>query len=583
MNNRVKHKTSFLCLCAIVCLLHSCSEDMDKKSFIPETPDYSLNQDEITVPKEGGDFAVTVKSNLPWRAKTGTGWITLKNENGTGNSDFSFSVGRNRTLETRVGEIIVWVTSDDQKKVKIVQSPSESSDLVNHYYVKKNGANTNDGLSWASATTLSNALEIMAPGDYIHIAAGKYIPTNMISGGNQSADNTFEIHSNVTIIGGYPADASEGALSDPARNETILSGNKEFYHTVTVTAPIETGNKVTLQNLSIKDGFAGTSSAGTITINGAVYRRSYAGGLIIGKSTVDIIGCAISENESQQHAAGVYVFAGANVTFVRTDITNNKGILDATNGGGIFNESSTVYMIDCNIIGNTVQGVGGGIYTYSADTPTYLYLYNSTVAHNSTNVGPNTTRRGGGLYVREFSRVQIINSTFYANESGRGGGVSIYGAAGKEASVEMISCTVFNNYAINNAGGIEVLDNTMLKAYNTIISGNNAPSYPDIQSTANTFSNSYMAIGNQIYDSAGAVVAGHTFDPFTMLGNLADNGGNTQTCLLSVSSPAALLGMSRAVLDALALQYGIDPDIITKDQIGMSRSEKWVMGAVVPK
>ncbi len=99
---------------------------------------------------------------------------------------------------------------------------------------------------------------------------------------------------------------------------------------------------------------------------------------------------------------------GANVSFVDSDITNNKGILEGSNGGGIFVESATVYMTNCNITGNTVWGVGGGIYTYSADTNTYLYLSNSTVAHNSTNAGPNTTRRGGGFYAREFSRVQIV-------------------------------------------------------------------------------------------------------------------------------------------------------------------------------
>jgi len=565
--------------------MNSCSEDMDIASFDPETPEYSFDKGEIPVPKEGGDFTVNVKSNLPWRAKTSTDWITLKSESGTGDGIFTFSAARNRTVDERIGEIIVWVTNDEQKSIKVVQAPSEASDLVNHYYVKTTGTSTNDGLSWAAPTTLSNAFDIMAPGDYIHIAAGTYIPTNKVSGGSQDADITFEIHSNVTLIGGYPADAAEGAVSDPENNETILSGNKEYYHTVTVTAPVETDKKVTIQNLSIKNGLAGASTAGTININGAVYRRSYAGGMMIGKSVVDVIGCKITENETQQHAAGVYVFAGANVRFINSDITNNKGILDGSNGGGIFNESATVYLIGCNVTGNTVWGVGGGLYTYSADTPTYMYVYNSTVSYNSTNAGPTTTRRGGGFYVREYSRVQIVNSTFYANESGRGGGISIYGAAGKEASVDMINSTVFDNYAINNAAGVEVLANTTLKAYNSIISGNEASTYPDIQSAANTTTHSYMVVSNQLLDASGTVVNGQVFDPATMLGAFEDNGGRTKTIMLSASSPAATLGMTSALLETLASQYSpaIDPDIITKDQIGSSRSGKTAMGAVVPK
>lgn len=409
MNKILKHTGLLLFLSIFLALMNACSENLDIASFDPETPEYSLEGGDVSVPKEGGDFTVNVKSNLPWRAKTSTDWITMKSESGMGDGTFTFTAGRNRTVDERIGEIIVWVTDDEQKSIKIIQAPSEVSDLVNHYYVKTTGTDANDGLSWATPTTLSNAIDMMAPGDYIHIAAGTYIPTNKVSGGSQDADITFEIHSNVTIIGGYPANAAEGAVSDPENNETILSGDKKYYHTVTVTAPVESGNKVTIQNLSIKNGLAGASTAGTININGAVYRRSYAGGMMIGKSVVDVIGCKISENESQQHAAGIYVFAGANVSFVDSDITNNKGILEGSNGGGIFVESATVYMTNCNITGNTVWGgVGGGIYTYSADTNTYLYLSNSTVAHNSTNAGPNTTRRGGGFYAREFSRVQIV-------------------------------------------------------------------------------------------------------------------------------------------------------------------------------
>ncbi len=311
MNKILKHTGLLLFLSIFLALMNACSENLDIASFDPETPEYSLEGGDVSVPKEGGDFTVNVKSNLPWRAKTSTDWITMKSESGMGgDGTFTFTAGRNRTVDERIGEIIVWVTDDEQKSIKIIQAPSEVSDLVNHYYVKTTGTDANDGLSWATPTTLSNAIDMMAPGDYIHIAAGTYIPTNKVSGGSQDADITFEIHSNVTIIGGYPANAAEGAVSDPENNETILSGDKKYYHTVTVTAPVESGNKVTIQNLSIKNGLAGASTAGTININGAVYRRSYAGGMMIGKSVVDVIGCKISENESQQHAAGIYVFAG---------------------------------------------------------------------------------------------------------------------------------------------------------------------------------------------------------------------------------------------------------------------------------
>lgn len=577
MNNIIKYIEFLLFLSVFIGFMNSCSEDTDLKSFVPEIPGYSLDKGEIPVPKDGGDFTVNVKSNLPWRARTNSGWITLKSESGMKDGSFSFTAERNRTVEERTGEIIVWVTSDTQKTVKIIQAPSEAGDLVNHYYVKTTGTNTNDGLSWATATTLSNALDIMAPGDYIHIAAGTYIPTNMISGGNQDGDITFEIHSNVTLIGGYPADATDGAVSNPESNETILNGNNQYYHVVAVTAPVETGKKVSIQNLSIKNGKAGAATAGQLNINGGVYYRARGAGLIIVKSAVEVTNCKISDNEAGNMAGGVYIFSGANAIFNDTDITGNK---NTGNCGGIMIESATTRMTNCNITGNTATGVAGGIYTYSADTPTFLYLYNCTVANNSATLAAG---RGGGFYVREFSRVQIVNSTFYGNQCGSvgGGGILIYGAAGKESSVDMINSTVSGNKSTGGAAGVGVLVNTTFKAYNSIISGNDAT---DFTSAANTATLSYMAVNNQLLDASGTVVNGQVFDPVTMLGGFENNGGRTKTIMLSASSPAATSGMTPALLETLASQYSptIDLNIINKDQIGNSRSGQSAMGAVIP-
>lgn len=577
------HKLLLLLL--IVGVTSSCSEKIDLGGFTPETPVYSFEEGEITVPKEGGDFSVNVKSNLPWRARTNTAWIILNDESGLSDGTITFTASRNRTIDQREGEIVVWVTGDDQKSIRIVQAPSEPSDLINHYYVKASGSDSNDGLSWGTAVSLAEALDRVVSGDVVHIAAGTHLPKNMVTGGSVQGDITFEIHSNVTLIGGYPADASEGAEPNPGNNETMLSGNREVFHTMTITAPVEEGKSVVLQNLTITQGRTGPSNAGTLSIGGHTYRRSYGGGINVGGSRVEITNCVITDNESQQHAAGIYMFNGAELMIRDSDITNNKGILEASNGGGIFNESATLHMMNCNVTGNSVWGVGAGLYSYSPNTLTYLYLYNTTVAFNSTNAGPNTGRRGGGLYAREFSRVQVVNSTFYSNESGRGGGISIYGAAGKTSSVDLINSTVFNNYAINNAAGIEVLANTTFKAYNSIIAGNSAITEPDLQMAANTTTLSHVVVGNQLLDANGAVITGVTFDAATMLGTLTDNGGRTQTSMLSSSSPAATHGMTAAQLEELTAGYNppIDTEIILKDQTGASRSGKTAMGAVVPE
>lgn len=95
------------------------------------------------------------------------------------------------------------------------------------YYVKTTGKASNSGLSWAESTILDKAIKISESGDVIHIAAGIYHPTRTIEGGNSAdvRDRTFEISKNISLIGGYPANASAGSVSNPNLYETIFDGD----------------------------------------------------------------------------------------------------------------------------------------------------------------------------------------------------------------------------------------------------------------------------------------------------------------------------------------------------------------------
>jgi hypothetical protein len=72
-------------------MVSACSEKIDMGSFVPETPEYSIEGGDITIPKEGGEFTVNVKSNLPWRAKSNASWITLVEESGLGDGKITFT------------------------------------------------------------------------------------------------------------------------------------------------------------------------------------------------------------------------------------------------------------------------------------------------------------------------------------------------------------------------------------------------------------------------------------------------------------------------------------------------------------
>lgn len=591
MNRYINYKIGVL-LMLLLSVCFSCSKIDDLGNFEPQDPNLSLETDVIEVSKEGGEFTIDVESNLPWRAKSNADWITFSAENALGSGKIAFSITRNRSTDQRTAEVTVWITKDYEKKMRVIQAPAELSDLVTHFYVKVSGTPENTGLSWDEATTLDNALEEAVPGDVIHIAAGTYTPTKTITGGSASnaADRTFEIHSNISLIGGYSADATEGAVSDPTMYETVLSGNTasgKVYHTVAITAPVQAEQKVVLQGLSIKYGQAAASGTGHVTLNGAQYYRFYGGGLIVARSIVDLIDCEISENTTGFHAAGVFVFSEATVRFERCAIKKNNGSHNGGNGGGIFNEAATVFFNNCEISSNTISGVGAGIYAFSSTQPTYTYIYNSTVAHNNNDAaGLSQTRRGGGFYGRERSVTVIVNSTFYGNTGGHGAGVSLYGTAAAPSRLDLINTTITGNKGLNNGGGIELTSNTTLHIFNSILSGNTALNGADIfaGSGANpSFSKSVR--GNQLLDVNGAVIAGQSFDFETMLGNFTNNGGYAETVPLSSNSPAAALGMSAAQLENLGNTFNpvIPPEATTYDQNGRSRSSSSVMGAAIPQ
>lgn len=582
---------NFVFLGILLACFASCSDDEGLGYFTPKIPEFSFDKTMVNATKEGGDYSVNVISNLPWRAKSNADWISFKSENGLGDGKFEFTVTRNRTIQERSADIVVWVTDEELKTIKVIQAPSEASDLVVHYYVKADGDAANDGLSWSTPVTLEKAMDEMVDGDFVHIAAGTYKPTRTLSGGSASnaGDITFEIHSNVTLIGGYPANAVEGAVSDPSVNKTILSGlhnSGQAFHTVAVSAPIATGKKVLLKGLLIKNGKAAASGTGSISINGVPFYRFYGGGLVSGKSLVEVVDCEVSDNISGLHAGGVYIAGGGTVKFENTVIKNNVATTNSSNCGGVFIDGSTAFFNNCSVVSNSCTGVGAGIYAFNSSTPSYTYIYNTTVAYNNNDANAaNQTRRGGGFYGRENSVTVIVNSTFYGNEGGHGAGISIYGASGSAAKLDIINSTVSANKVYNNGGGIEVANAfATVNSYNTILSGNTAGGTGnDLFGTAK-FYNSINA--NKVYNVDGNEVSGLTFDYTTMLGALNNNGGKTETCALlgGPANPATTQGMTSGALEALGTNYSpaIGADVITKDQTDRSRIGKTVIGAVVP-
>lgn len=580
----LKQYINLIFFTGLVLFTVACSEDKSDEYFTPLDAVFSMDKTELEISKKGGEFVINVESNLPWRVSAKNSWITIEDGYNMGNGSFKIKAAKNRLMTTRETEVELRIDDNNKKILKITQESSDAIGEVTHYYVKVDGSAEADGLSWATATSFEKAMDEVFHGDYIHVAAGKYIPTVTITSGSASneKDKTFEIHSNLNLIGGYPANATEGAIANPAQNETILSGllpsGEKVYHVVTVTAPLVGDLKSTLNGFTIQDGEA-AAAGGNIKINDATFERSYGGGMSIGGAIIDIINCNITNNSSLGHAPGMYVFADAKVRLENSIVQNSVGLNNGKNGGGIFNDAATIYIINSQIVGNSVSGVGGGIYSFNTNQPSYTYIYNSLISGNTA--GGSATRKGGGFYGRENSITIMVNTTIQGNNAGVGSGIGMHGASGKASVLDLISCTITDNSAITKDPGYQGQTYSTINFYNSIVSGNKGGD-TDGSIGKVTFKNSVF--GSAVYGADNKVISGLKFDYTTMLGTLADNGGTSRTCLLlGTDNPAKANGMTSDALINLgkSMEPIVESEIVTKDQIGLSRVGKTYMGACV--
>lgn len=595
MKMRLKNQYSYLFYLLLLPLLmmYACAEE-DLGGFTPKDPVLVFgSSDTFEVGKETGDYKLFMEANLPWRVRTDVDWITIDNEQGLESDTIKFSVAKNNATVTRTGKLIAWILKNEEHIIYITQEAGDPlPDIANDYYVKVNGDPENDGLSWETATSLDNALALAATKDKIHLAAGTYLPTVVVTGGNESdaGDLTFEITKNINLIGAYPENPVAGDQPDPVANTTSLSGSmgsQNAYHVITITAPLEEDLSVSFKNINITGGKSAPNGTPNLNINGINYPRLNGGAGCIGRANVKFEDCRIHDNKADHHTPGFYIFSGATVSFINSSLDKNTGTsASGANGGAIWNDGSTVYFINAAVSSNSNSGVGGGIYAFNAAVPSKTYMFNTTIDNNS---GAHKT----AYYGRENSIGLMINCTVYGNSStngtNSGAGINLY-ANTTTARLDMISCTVTGNVSNGSgdvAAGIRVNDaNCTLNIYNSIISGNIGNNQVgDIYAPAGiSYATAYSVISSDVYDEDGTKVPSKTFDFTSMLTPFADNGGLGKTCLLTgTDNPAETLGMNSSQLSLLGLNLEpiVGDEVITFDQLGLTREGLQKMGASV--
>ena len=192
-----------------------------------------------------------------------------------------------------------------------------------------------------------------------------------------------------------------------------------------------------------------------------------------------------------------------NVLVSLSEIRSNSA---GVNGGGVANvDGSDIYITRSTIggpttddaanrlAGNTAFGNGGGL--FNADTGSYMLVYQSLVADNSS-MGTGTYDGGGGLS-NQFGGYAILANTTVAGNYAyvNGGAVNNYQGTydyNTTTTVGLINTTIVNNTGYNGTGGIFNDNFGGLSYYGQYI----APGYPNINYPGST-----VRIGNSILSS----------------------------------------------------------------------------------
>ncbi len=365
-------------------------------------------------------------------------------------------------------------------------------------YVKEGASGT--GSSWGNATgDLRGAIASASSGTQIWVAEGTYYPT---SGTSQTT--YFYLKNGVEIYGGFPNSGNPN-MSDRDYNAhpTIMSGDIGTVGDNTDNSHHILYNSGTINTTAVLDGFILEKAYGAGGSGGGIYLRN---------ASPTIRNCVIRNNYVQYDGGGMYMRDNcSNAVFTNCTFSNNDADDD---GGGIYltNTNCNPTFNNCTIDGNHGDDDGGGV--------------------RINNCSP------------VFSSCNIINNVI--DEAGNnGGGFYISG----NSNPSIINCTISNNTATSNGGGIYAVSTSYTNAISgntisgNIVSGGNARGggiYLDNSSTpilGNTITNNLVTTttdDNGRGYGAGIYVYGSDISPLisgnTIDNNTATSSGNGNSC-----------------------------------------------------
>lgn len=346
--------------------------------------------------------------------------------------------------------------------------------------------------------------------DTIALPAGTFTLTIAGIGEGFAATGDLDVNEHVTIQGNGSA-----CLFNP--NCTLINANS-----LDRAFDISTSVQATISGLDIINGVeylsqggAGIRNYGVLKLSDAYLSGNLSGGP--GGALYNAAGASATLNLVGFLLNGAVTNGGAIYNSGTMTLTKTIFNLDSAQyGGGIYNDTGTMMIMDSALGGETATYHGGGIYTFG-----FLTLDRVSLSSNKA-----TSGNGGGLYNGAY--VTLTNATFSSNVASSGIGGGLYAGA-----VTMASSTIYSNTA-GSGGGIGGVSYMSMGLKNTILY-NNTPGNCEFSGTPSLGYNLDGA------NTCGFSATGDMTSTLPLLGPLQYNGGwhlLFQTHALLPGSPA---------------------------------------------
>jgi len=423
------------------------------------------------------------------------------------------------------------------------------------------GGNSRVLATYYSDVTINDL--IITGGDAAGSQPLRGFPTG-IGGGIASFDGSLELNDS-EVSGNTAAYAGGGIYFDSEYdnltiNDSVISSNSSAYAGGGVYASSKYGD-ITFSGAQISSNTTGSEGGGILTF-------AFDGQVTLDNTVVSgnsAIGGGVPNRQVSDERAE---FKAARSTWgedSRGDISNS-GYAGGAYIGGPFGD---IVVRQSTISGNSAT-FAGGLSAYGG--------YGSILVEESTLSGNTAAYFGGGGVLRAKYDLQVRNSTISGNSSGDlNGGLVLYSSLsdqqinsperGTQPRNILIDFTTITDNSAADIGGLGISSDISVPINASVISGNTAPTDPDIgfdpgaygQADVNfTLVGVDSTSGTLNFDATGSTLLGQ--DP--QLGPLADNGGPTFTHLPAAASP---------VVDVVTSGSVGCGDVVTSDQRGESR------------